>query len=230
MTNFKTIISLIFGLSLFVLPVKAQEGLSLGITVGSHSLDQAADEDVDSNGTVDAKHSRSDSFKVPAITASYTKDLAGMMSITVGAEYVPVSASLSTAVNTDTDSTDKDSDIDRAVTNRVKATLDNHLTVFVQPTVNISDSLSVFGTVGYSEASVDVQGQTQTSTAKNFSPTLEGIRLGLGARYYVQDGIFVQLEGYQVDYDTISGTTSDSTKVTVDADDQVVQMTIGTTF
>ena len=230
MTNFKTIISLIFGLSLFVLPVKAQEGLSLGITVGSHSLDQAADEDVDSNGTVDAKHSRSDSFKVPAITASYTKDLAGMMSITVGAEYVPVSASLSTAVNTDTDSTDKDSDIDRAATNRVKATLDNHLTVFVQPTVNISDSLSVFGTVGYSEASVDVQGQTQTSTAKNFSPTLEGIRLGLGARYYVQDGIFVQLEGYQVDYDTISGTTSDSTKVTVDADDQVVQMTIGTTF
>ena len=230
MTNFKTIISLIFGLSLLVLPVKAQEGLSLGITVGSHSLDQAADEDVDSNGTVDAKHSRSDSFKVPAITASYTKDLAGMMSITVGAEYVPVSASLSTAVNTDTDSTDKDSDIDRAVTNRVKATLDNHLTVFVQPTVNISDSLSVFGTVGYSEASVDVQGQTQTSTAKNFSPTLEGIRLGLGARYYVQDGIFVQLEGYQVDYDTISGTTSDSTKVTVDADDQVVQMTIGTTF
>tara|TARA_A100001011_G_C13971289_1_gene699386 strand:- start:66 stop:758 length:693 start_codon:yes stop_codon:yes gene_type:complete len=230
MKNFKTIISLIFGLSLFVLPVKAQEGLSLGITVGSHSLDQAADEDVDSNGTVDAKHSRSDSFKVPAITASYTKDLAGMMSITVGAEYVPVSASLSTAVNTDTDSTDKDSDIDRAVTNRVKATLDNHLTVFVQPTVNISDALSVFGTVGYSEASVDVQGQTQTSTAKNFSPTLEGIRLGLGARYYVQDGVFVQLEGYQVDYDTISGTTSDSTKVTVDADDQVVQMTIGTTF
>ena len=230
MTNFKTIISLIFGLSLLVLPVKAQEGLSLGITVGSHSLDQAADEDVDSNGTVDAKHSRSDSFKVPAITASYTKDLAGMMSITVGAEYVPVSASLSTAVNTDTDSTDKDSDIDRAVTNRVKATLDNHLTVFVQPTVNISDSLSVFGTVGYSEASVDVQGQTQTSTAKNFSPTLEGIRLGLGARYYVQDGIFVQLEGYQVDYDTISGTTSDSTKVTVDADDQVIQLTIGTTF
>jgi len=230
MTKFKIIMSLIFGLSLFMMPVKAQEGLSLGITIGSHSLDQAADEDVDANGSVDAKHSRSDSFQVPALTASYTKDLVGMMSLTVGAEYVPVSATLSSAINTDTDSTDKDSDIDRAVTNRVKAKLDNHLTIFIQPTVNVSDTLKVFGTVGYSEADVEVQGQTQTSTAKNYSPTLEGIRLGLGARYYVQDGVFLQLEGYQVDYDTISGTTSDDTKVTVDADDQVIQLTIGTTF
>jgi len=229
MKNFKTIMSLIFGLSLFMMPVKAQEGLSLGFTLGMHSLDQAADEDVDSDG-VDAKHSRSDSFQVPALTASYTKDIAGMMSLTVGAEYVPVKATLSTAVNTDTDSTDKDSAIDRAVTNRVKATLDNHLTVFIQPTVNINDSLSVFGTIGYSEASLDVQAQTQTSTAKNFSPTLEGVRLGLGVRYYIQDGIFVQLEGYEVDYDTISGTTADDTKVTVDADDTVAQVTIGTTF
>ncbi len=230
MTKFKIIMSLMFGLSLFMMPVKAQEGLSLGITIGSHSLDQAADEDVDANGSVDAKHSRSDSFQVPALTASYTKDLVGMMSLTVGAEYVPVSATLSSAINTDTDSTDKDSDIDRAVTNRVKAKLDNHLTIFIQPTVNVSDTLKVFGTVGYSEADVEVQGQTQTSTAKNYSPTLEGIRLGLGARYYVQDGVFLQLEGYQVDYDTISGTTSDNTKVTVDADDQVIQLTIGTTF
>ena len=45
-----------------------------------------------------------------------------------------------------------------------------------------------------------------------------------------KDGIFLQLEGYQVDYDKISGTTSDDTKVTVDADDQVLQVTIGTTF
>ena len=153
-----------------------------------------------------------------------------MMSLTVGAEYVPVSATLSSAINTDTDSTDKDSDIDRAVTNRVKAKLDNHLTIFIQPTVNVSDTLKVFGTVGYSEADVEIQGQTQTSTAKNYSPTLEGVRLGLGARYYVQEGMFFQLEGYQVDYDTISGTTSDDTKVTVDADDQVIQLTIGTTF
>ena len=179
---------------------------------------------------MDAKHSRSDSFQVPALTASYTKDIAGMMSLTVGAEYVPVKATLSTAVNTDTDSTAAADAIDRAVTNRVKATLDNHLTVFIQPTVNISDTLKVFGTVGYSEASLDVQSQTQTSTAKNFSPTLEGVRLGLGVRYYVQDGIFLQLEGYEVDYDTISGTTADSTKVTVDADDTVAQVTIGTTF
>ena len=104
------------------------------------------------------------------------------------------------------------------------------MTVFIQPTVNVSDSLSVFGTVGYSEASVDIQAQTQTSTAKNFSPTLEGIRLGLGVRYYIQDGIFIQLEGYEVDYDTISATTADSTKVTVDADDTVAQVTLGTTF
>ena len=230
MTNLKTILSLIFGLSLLMLPVKAQEGLSLGFTVGSHSLDQTADEDVDSNGSVDAKHSRSDSFKVPALTASYTKDLVGMMSLTVGAEYIPVSATLSTAVNTDTDSTAAADAIDRAVTNRIKAKLDNHLTVFIQPTVNVSDSLKVFGTVGYSEADVEVQGQTQTSTAKNFSPTLEGVRIGLGVRYYLQDGIFIQLEGYEVDYDTISATTADSTKVTVDADDTVAQVTFGTTF
>tara|TARA_A100000164_G_scaffold367561_1_gene389667 strand:- start:37 stop:729 length:693 start_codon:yes stop_codon:yes gene_type:complete len=230
MKNFKTIIALMFGLSLFMMPVKAQEGLSLGISVGSHNLDQAADEDVDSNGSVDAKHNRSDTFKVPALMASYTKDIAGMMSLTVGAEYIPVSATLSTAVNTDTDSTAAADAIDRAVTNRVKATLDNHLTVFIQPTVNVSDSLSVFGTLGYSEASVDIQAQTQTSTAKNFSPTLEGVRIGLGVRYYLQDGIFIQLEGYEVDYDTISATTADSTKVTVDADDTVAQVTFGTTF
>jgi hypothetical protein len=230
MRNLKLIMSLVFGLSLFAMPVKAMEGFSLGFTVGSHSLDQDANEDVDSNGSVDAKHSRSDSFVIPGIMASYTKDLAGMMSLTVGAEFIPVNASLATAVNVDTDTLAAAADIDQVVTNRVSADLANHMSVYIQPTINISDTTSVFGTLGYSEADVDVTASTQTSTSFTKGLTLEGIRYGIGIRHYASDSMFVQVEAYVAEYDTISATTSDSTKVSVDADDTVGQVTIGKTF
>jgi len=226
----RVITTFVFGLSLFVIPVQAKEGLSLGFTIGSHSLDQDAKEDVDNNGSTDATHSRTDSFTVPGLTAGYTKDLAGMFSLTVGAEYIPVKAGLKTAINKDTDTLAAAATINVAVTNRVSASLADHISLFVQPTVNISDTTSVFGTIGYSEASVDVVASTQTSTSFSKGLTLEGVRYGLGVRHYVSDGMFLQLEGYQAEYDTISATTSDSTKVSVDADDTVAAVTIGATF
>tara|TARA_B100000700_G_C14814010_1_gene746599 strand:+ start:37 stop:726 length:690 start_codon:yes stop_codon:yes gene_type:complete len=229
MKNLKTLLALLFSMSLLLVPAKAQEGFSLGLTFGSHSLDQDADEDVDSNGSVDASHARTDTFVIPGITAAYTKDMGGMYSLTVGAEYIPFKANLETAINADTDSTDKDSAIDTTVKNQVSAELSNHISLVIQPTANISDNLSVFGTLGYSMADVDVQTTMQTSTSTSYDLELEGFRYGVGFRHFV-DSIFIQVEGYIAEYDTISATTSDSTKVSVDADDTVLAVTVGTSF
>ena len=127
------------------------------------------------------------------------------------------------------DSTDKDSAIDTTVKNQVSAELSNHISLVIQPTANISDNLSVFGTLGYSMADVDVQTTMQTSTSTSYDLELEGFRYGVGFRHFV-DSIFIQVEGYIAEYDTISATTSDSTKVSVDADDTVLAVTVGTSF
>ena len=59
--------------------------------------------------------------------------------------------------------------------------------------------------------------------------TLDGVKLGIGV---AKDfgGMFVKLEYAETDYDDISVTTANNTKITADIDNQVTSLSVGRSF
>ena len=70
---------------------------------------------------------------------------------------------------------------------------------------------------------------TISSTNKKETKDLEGEKLGVGVKRDMGAG-FIKLEYAQVDYDPISVTTSNSTKVTADIDTTVLGLSVGKSF
>ena len=105
----------------------------------------------------------------------------------------------------------------------------NHLTFYVQPQREIKDGLKVFGTLGLIKADVDSDVQSISSTNKTVESSLDGLKLGLGLKRETGFG-FVKLEYSQTDYDDISVTTSNNTKVTGDIDTDILALSVARSF
>ena len=115
----------------------------------------------------------------------------------------------------------------------------NQITLYVQPSKELSNGLKVFGKLGYSRMSVDITDiKRQASTAgtastdKATSKDLDGVMVGLGIEKSVSAGPFdfIRLEASYTDYDTISHTNSNSKKITADADLTAISLSIGKKF
>lgn len=117
----------------------------------------------------------------------------------------------------------------------------NQITLYVQPSKELSNGLKVFGKLGYSRMSVDITDITRQATATNAgtpstdgntSKDLDGITVGLGVEKSVSAGPFdfIRLEASYTDYDSISHTNSNSKKLTADADLTAINLSIGKKF
>jgi hypothetical protein len=115
----------------------------------------------------------------------------------------------------------------------------NQITLYVQPSKELSNGLKVFGKLGYSRMSVDITDITRqattagtASTDANTSKDLDGITVGLGVEKSVSAGPFdfIRLEASYTDYDSISHTNSNSKKLTADADLTAINLSIGKKF
>lgn len=115
----------------------------------------------------------------------------------------------------------------------------NQITLYVQPSKELSNGLKVFGKLGYSRMSVDITDiKRQASTAgtastdKATSKDLDGVMVGLGIEKSVSAGPFdfIRLEASYTDYDSISHTNSNSKKLTADADLTAINLSIGKKF
>ena len=111
----------------------------------------------------------------------------------------------------------------------------NQITLYVQPSKELSNGLKVFGKLGYSRMSVDITDiKRQASTAgtastdKATSKDLDGVMVGLGIEKSVSVGPFdfIRLEASYTDYDSISHTNSNSKKLTADADLTAINLSI----
>ena len=91
------------------------------------------------------------------------------------------------------------------------------------------DGVKVFGTLGLVTADVESQAKSVSSGNKNFDQTLDGTKLGLGVKKDTGAG-FIKLEYSQTDYDDISATTSNDTKVTADIDTNILALSVGKSF
>ena len=115
----------------------------------------------------------------------------------------------------------------------------NQITLYVQPSKELSNGLKVFGKLGYSRMSVDIKDISRqatsagtASTDKATSKDLDGVMVGLGIEKSVSAGPFdfIRLEASYTDYDSISHTNSNSKKLTADADLTAINLSIGKKF
>jgi len=213
----------------YIMPANAEVTRALGLTVSSATIESSLKDDIDSNGTVNTRKDISNDIAYGSIFLEVTNDL-GAGSITFGVDVIPMEAEFD--AKTVAQSSVKAKGDGAATTGNNKGTVDvsQHITAYVQPGYVMPNGMTVFLTAGYVTADVDAEVQSISSTNKTESLSLDGIKLGGGIKADLPNDMFVKLEYALTDYDDISVTTSNNTKVTADMDNEALSLSLGKKF
>tara|TARA_B100000941_G_C28279600_1_gene435806 strand:+ start:45 stop:701 length:657 start_codon:yes stop_codon:yes gene_type:complete len=196
---------------------------SVGFTISSADVKSSVKDDIDSNGTTDTTKNLSNDVIFPSIF--FEKALNDNMS--VGVDFIPFEAEFES--RTTTQSSIKGAGTSTSGKNKGTADVSRHLTFYVQPQKEIKDGLKVFGTLGLVRADVESKVQSISSTNKTVDQSLDGTKLGLGLKKETGFG-FIKLEYSETNYDEISATTSNNTKVTADIDTDILALSVAKSF
>ena len=197
---------------------------SVGFTISSADVKSTVKDDIDSNGTTDTTKDISNDITFASIF--FEKALNENM--TVGIDFIPFEAEFESRSTTQVSL--KDSSTTTSGTNKGTADVSKHLTLYVQPTFKELDNGKLFATLGYVRADVESLVQSVSSTDKTVEQTLEGFKFGVGMKRDMGANGFFKIELNRTDYDDISATTSNSTKVTADIDATVLSVSVGKSF
>ena len=210
--------------------VQAYAGGSVGVTLTAASIDTALKDDIDSNGTTNTTKNISNDIAYGSLFAEMTSDTnESGLSLTVGEDYIPFEAEFDSRSTTQSSLKAKGDGAATSGTNKGTVDVKNHATLYVQPAKDLGNGLSVFATAGFAMADVDMIVQSVSSTNKTVTETLEGTKLGIGVKKDL-GGTFVKLEYSETDYDTLSVTTSNNTKVSGDMDNNALNLSFGKSF
>ena len=197
---------------------------SVGFTLSTGDVKSGLKDDIDNNGSTDTTKNLSNDISFGSIF--FEKALNDNMS--VGLDFIPFEAEFESRSTTQSSIKEKGSSTTTG-TNKGTADVSRHLTFYVQPQKEIRDGLKVFGTLGLVRADVESTVQSVSSTDKTVEQDLEGIKLGLGLKKETGFG-FIKLEYSETDYDDVSVTTSNSTKVTADIDTEILGLSVAKSF
>ena len=197
---------------------------SAGFTVSSADIKSTVKDDVDSNGTIDTTKNLSNDVTFASIF--FEKAINDNMS--VGVDFIPFEAEFESRSTSQSSIKEKGSSTTTG-TNKGNADVSNHLTFYLQPQKEITNGLKVFGTLGLVRADVESKVQSVSSTDKTVEQDLDGLKLGLGFKKETGFG-FIKLEYSETDYDDISTTTSNNTKVTADIDTDILALSVARNF
>ena len=198
---------------------------SMGLTLNLASIDTALSDDIDNNGSTDTTKDISNNVVFGSIFLERVLD----NGLTVGLDFIPFEAEFESRSTTQVSL--KDTSTTTSGTNKGTADVSKHLTLYVQPTFKeLNNGSKLFATVGYVRADVESLVQSVSSTDKTVDQTLEGFKLGVGMKRDIGANGFFKLELNRTDYDDISATTSNSTKVTADIDTTVLGLSVGKSF
>ena len=196
---------------------------SVGVTFSNADVNSTVKDDIDNNGSTDTTKNLSNDVTFASIF--FEKALNENMS--VGLDFIPFEAEFES--RSTTQSSLKTAGTSTSGTNKGTADVSRHLTFYVQPQKEIRDGLKVFGTLGLVRADVESKVQSISSTDKTVDQSLDGMKLGLGLKKETGFG-FVKLEYSETDYDDISATTSNDTKVTADIDTEILALSVAKSF
>ena len=218
----KLVLSILFLLS-FVTASYAQ--VSVGLTVSMADVQSGLKDDIDNNGSTDTTKNISNDVTFGSIF--FEKAINDNMS--VGIDFIPFEAEFDSRSTTQSSLKAKADGAATSGTNKGTADVSKHLTFYLQPQREIRDGLKVFGTLGLVKADVESLVQSVSSTDKTVEQSLDGMKLGLGLKKETGIG-FIKLEYSQTDYDDVSVTTSNSTKVTADIDTDILALSVARSF
>ena len=197
---------------------------SVGFTISNADVKSSVKDDIDNNGTTDTTKNISNDVTF----ASIFFEKAVNENISIGIDFIPFEAEFESRSTSQSSIKEKGSSTTTG-TNKGTADVSRHLTFYLQPQKEIRDGLKVFGTLGLVRADVESKVQSISSTDKTVDQSLDGMKLGLGLKKETGFG-FVKLEYSETDYDEISATTSNSTKVTADIDTEILALSVAKSF
>ena len=216
----KLVLSIIFLLGFYTTSYATG---SAGLTVSMADVKSTVKDDIDNNGSTDTTKNISNDVTFASIF--FEKALNENMS--VGIDIIPFEAEFES--RSTTQASIKTAGTATTGTNKGTADVSKHLTFYLQPQKEITGGLKVFGTLGLVRADVESKVQSISSTDKTVDQSLDGTKLGLGLKKETGFG-FVKLEYSETDYDEISATTSNNTKVTADIDTDILALSVARSF
>ena len=197
---------------------------SVGFTISNADVNSGVSDDIDNNGTTDT--TKNISNEVTFASIFFEKALNDNMS--VGLDFIPFEAEFESRSTSQSSIKEKGSSTTTG-TNKGTADVSRHLTFYIQPQKEIRDGLKVFGTLGLVKADVESVVTSISSTDKTVDQSLDGTKLGIGLKKETGFG-FIKLEYSETDYDEVSVTTSNSTKVSADIDTDVLALSVAKSF
>ena len=204
-------------------------GLMIGVSISNNELDTLVTDDIDSNGTITTTKALTDTVQAGSIFAELTLVGSGSLAVTIGVDYIPVDADLDKRSTTQT--TIKGSGTTSSSgTNSGKATIDDHVTFYIQPGFVMGENTMVYGTLGFVRADITATWESVSSTNTTKVQSMNGSKVGVGVKHVRDNGLFLKLDYSDTDYDKVSYTTSNSTKVSGDIDNVAVALSIGKSF
>ena len=217
----KLVLSILFMLGLVT---NSYADRSVGFTISNADVNSGVSDDIDSNGTTNTTRNLSNEVTFGSIF--FEKALNDNMS--VGIDLIPFEAEFESRSTSQSSIKEKGSSTTTG-TNKGTADVSNHLTFYVQPQKEIRDGLKVFGTLGLIKADVESKVQSVSSTDKTVDQSLDGFKLGVGLKKETGFG-FIKLEYSETDYDDVSVTTSNNTKVSADIDTEILALSVAKSF
>ncbi len=224
----KKLLLTLFSVVLFSTSALAWERAA-GISISLAGIDTTVTDDIDNNGTTNTTKDISNTVGIPSIFFEASNEVGAKGVVTVGIDYVPMSAEFDSRSTTQSSLKAKGDGAATSGTNKGTVDVDDHMTIYIQPGVQIDSDTSAFITLGYVTADVETDVQSVSSTNKVVTDTLDGTKIGVGIKRSTAFG-FMKLEYANTDYDPISVTTSNSTKVTGDIDNNALTLSLGRSF
>jgi len=129
-------------------------------------------------------------FGVAGLEAGYSIPVSDNFLLGIGALYHPGSARFA-ADTPESSGLNSESE--------VVVTIDDHMAVFIQPTVSVSDSSAVYVKIGYVHAGLSISGDVLDPPG-----SMSGGKFGIGSRTLYSNGMFIQTEAGVNAYDGIS--------------------------
>ena len=217
---------------IYIMPANAELTRSIGITAVGSTIDSTVTDDIDSNGTVDTTKNISNDVVYPSVFIEFTNENVGPASLTFGLDLIAGSAEFEhrSVTQEATGAKAGGAAPQTTGTNEGTVDVDKHITLYIQPGITTSNGITLFGTVGYVTADVEADVKSISSNNKKEDLSLDGLKLGVGIKKSFGDDMFFKLEYAETDYDDISVTTSNNTKVTADMDNTTLALSIGKQF
>ena len=200
------------------------DSTNIGFRISSGNLAASGTETTNQASTV-TQAERDANFEMGSIFVERQIETSDKFNITIGLDYVPMTASVASLTGGD--------GFD------AKVSAGNLFTAYVQPTINLNDTISVFGKVGFASGDLEITDISRQATTAGTASTdvaqdkkLEGTVYGIGAQMNKATGPFdfIRLEYTQTDFDKISHTNSNSKVLTADAEMQLITLSIGKSF